>query len=141
MKYLRYGTTQYEQLGPFVDAVTGTSMTTNALSTAADVAMIFKTGTTAGTTMQALTAWSSIAAGYMLYPFTTAETDTVGPLTVNLIDESLFLPVRHEYHVISQELYDGMFSSGSSAIIPVNVAQINQAETTGTGVSTDKWRG
>jgi hypothetical protein len=58
-----------------------------------------------------------------------------------MIDEDLFLPVHHEFSVVSQEFYDGLFSSGSSALVPVNTAQINAAETTGTGVSTDKWRG
>jgi hypothetical protein len=141
MKYLRYGTTTYVKLGPFVDQATGTSMTTNALSTAADSAFLYKHGSTVATTMQALTAWSSVEAGYMLYPVTTGETDTVGPLEIDMIDEDLFLPVHHEYSVISQELFDGMFSSGSTTVIPVNVTQANGSTVQGSGVSTDKWRG
>ena len=142
MQYLRFGTTTYKPLGPFLDSVSGTSLVSSATSSLADDAMIVKHNSTAGTTMQTLTAWSSVVGAYELYPFTTGETDTVGPLTVIINDADLILPLRNEFYVLSQPLYDGMFgSSGSTVLAPVNTAQINAAETTGIGVSTDKWRG
>jgi len=142
MQYLRFGTTTYKPLGPFLDSVSGTSLVSSATSSLADDAMIVKHNSTAGTTMQTLTAWSSVVGAYELYPFTTGETDTVGPLTVIINDADLILPLRNEFYVLSQPVYDGMFgSSGSTVLAPVNTAQINAAETTGIGVSTDKWRG
>jgi hypothetical protein len=117
-------------------------MSTVATSTAADTALLVKHGSTAGTTMQSLTAWSSIALGYMGYPFTTAETDTVGPMKMILVDEDVYLVVEKNYHVLSQPVYDGMFgSSSSTSLPPVNTDQINGYATTGTGQSGDKWRG
>jgi len=142
MQYLRFGTTTYKPLGPFLDSASGTSLVSSATSSLADDAVIVKHDSTAGTTMQTLTAWSSVVGAYELYPFTTGETDTVGPLTVIINDADLILPLRNEFFVLSQPVYDGMFgSSGSTVLAPVNTAQINKAETTGIGVSTDKWRG
>lgn len=142
MQYLRFGTTTHKPIGPFLDFASGTSLVSSATSSLADDAFILKHNTTVGTTMQTLTPWSSVVGAYELYPFTTGETDTVGPLTVVINDADLVLPLRVEFFVLSQPVYDGMFgSSGSTVLAPVNTAQINAAETTGIGVSTDKWRG
>jgi len=142
MQYLRFGTTTYKPLGPFLDSASGTSFISSATSSLADDASLVKHDSTVGTTMQTLTAWSSVISGYELYPFTTGETDTVGPLLVIINDADFFLPVRNEFFVLSRPVFDGMFgSSGSTVLAPVNTAQINQALTTGIGVSTDKWRG
>ena len=142
IEYLRYGTTTYKPVGPFVEAASGTSMSTVATSTAADTALLVKHDSTAGTTMQSLTAWSSIALGYMLYPFTTGETDTVGPMKMILVDEDAYLPVEKNYYVLPQNSYDSLFgSSGSTERLHVDVKEINSTAVKGDGTASNKWAG
>jgi len=113
--HLRQSTQRVVRIGPAVAVGDGfTPVTSLALAGAEDEAELLKnTGgivDIAGRTFAAITT----ADGYYDLTLTTADTDTVGPLTVLIHDDSLILPLSHRYEVIEESIYDALYAASAA---------------------------
>ena len=109
--HLRQSTERIVRIGPVVAVGDGfTPVTTLDVSTADEAELLKDTGgivDISGATFAAITT----ADGYYDLTLTTSLTDTVGPLTVLINDDSLCLPVRHTYEVIEEAIYDAIYGT------------------------------
>ena len=113
MQELRQSTAINVKIGPAVNS-TGVTPVTNLTVTGADEAEILKNGTTAtlaiGGTLSAITN----ADGWYNMSLTTGDTNTIGPLTVAINDDSLILPIFRDYMVLEQGFFDTKYNSTGS---------------------------
>lgn len=63
-------------------------------------------------------------AGYYNCELDATDTDTVGTLVLAVEKSANALPVRHEFQVIEEAIYDGLFASGA-ARVPADVTAIS----------------
>ena len=102
-------------------------ITSLSLSSADEAEIIKNNGATAlvvtsisGNTMVAITG----ADGYYTLDITTGNTDTEGPLTILVNDDSLILPIRQDYMVVSANVYDSMFAAAGTDVLDVSLTEI-----------------
>ncbi len=112
--HLRQSTERIVRIGPVVAVGDGfVPVTTLDVSTADEAELLKDTGGVvdiSGATFAAITT----ADGYYNLTLTTSFTDTVGPLTVLIHDDSLCLPVRHNFEVIEENVYDAIYASSAA---------------------------
>lgn len=101
---LRQSTAVDVLIGPFVDATNGYDAETG-ISPAVKLS---KNGQALGAKNDATTPVHD-ADGYYNCEFDTTDTGTVGTLVLSVIGNSTSLPVRHEYQVVEQAVYDAMY--------------------------------
>jgi len=124
MQYLKADTSVKVVIGPVVAVGDGfTPVTTLSLSTA-DEAEIMKHDAAAvtsisGNTFAAITAMD----GYYNLTITAAQLDTEGMLTVGINDDSLCLPVRHDFMVVNANVYDSLFAAATTDYLQVDAIQ------------------
>jgi hypothetical protein len=129
MMFIRQGATHKVVLGPAVAVGDGfTPVTTLALSSADEAeAILHDNGTVvdlSGYTWAAITT----ADGYYHLTLQSGISNTVGHLTIVVNDDSLCLPLRQDFTVLEEAVYDAMFAGsalGYVANAPVNVAQVS----------------
>src|SRR3990167_8118024 len=99
---LRANTQVVVTIGPFVDVGDAFTPETGITLGAADEAEIIKHNTTSVTDISGYT-WAAItgADGYFALTIATGGVDTPGPLVVVVQDDSVCLPVRNEFDVLS----------------------------------------
>ena len=100
---------------------------TLATSTADEAELIKYGGATPLTvTSIAASAMTAItgADGYYTLDISTSNTDTEGFLTVLFNDDSLCLPVRHDFQVVNANVYDSMFAAAATDYLDVNTIQV-----------------
>lgn len=125
MQLLKADTSTKVVIGPVVSVSDGyTPVTTLSLSTA-DEAELLKHDAAAvtdisGNTFAALTG----ADGYYNLTITAAQTDTEGRLTVLVNDDSLCLPVRHDFMVVNANVYDSLYAAATTDYLQVDVTQV-----------------
>jgi len=127
MLYIRQGATHKVVIGPVVAVANGyVPVTTLSLATADEAeAILHDNGTVvdiSGYTFAAITS----ADGYYHLTLQSGISNTVGHLTIVINDDSLCLPVKAEFTVVEEAVYDAFFASsalGYVANAPVNVAQ------------------
>lgn len=125
MQYLKADTSVKVVIGPVVAVGDGfTPVTTLALTTA-DEAEIMKhdaaaVTSIAGNTFAAITG----ADGYYNLTLAAAQLDTEGMLTVLINDDSLCLPVRHDYMVVNANVFDSLFAAASTDFLQVDAVQL-----------------
>lgn len=126
MYHLRADTSANLPIGPVVAVGDGfTPVTTLDLGTADEKGLIKSGATTrVDTSADTLTAISS-ADGYYYFVATISHTDTEGPLTFFAGDDSLCLPVRHDFHVLNQNVYDALYAASGTDLLDVNVEEVN----------------
>ena len=126
MQFLRADTSANLHVGPVVSVSDGvTPVTTLSLATADEKGLIKNGATTrVDTSADTLTAIAS-ADGYYYFVATTSHTDTEGPLTLFIGDDSLCLPVRHDWMVVNANVYDSLFAASGTDLLDVNVEEIN----------------
>lgn len=113
-------------IGPVVAVGDGfTPVTTLALSTA-DEAELMKHDAAAvtdisGNTFAAITSMD----GYYNLTLTAAQLDTEGMLTVGINDDSLCLPVRAQFMVVSANVYDSLYAASGTDVLDVNTTQLS----------------
>src|SRR3990167_3434781 len=123
MFFIRQGATHKIVVGPVVAVANGyVPVTTLALTTADEAEVILHDNGTV-VDISAYT-WAAIttADGYYHLTLQSGISGTVGHMTVVVNDDSLCLPVKAEFTVIEEALYDGIFAA-SAAVIPANVTQ------------------
>jgi len=136
MTVLRQSTQIIVTIGPAVAVGDGfTPVTTLDLSTA-DEAELLKANTTTTTSIAAAT-FAAITGcdGWYGLTLTTSLTDTVGPLTVMVNDDSLILPIFARFQVIEEAAYDAIYAAAAPGpATPTNITA--GTITTATNVTT-----
>lgn len=133
---LRQSTQIVVHIGPFVDVTDGFTPEVLVALTTADEAEIMKGGATTVTDISAAT-WAAItgADGWYNLTLTTSHTDTVGPLTVIVNDDSVCLPVFARFQVIEEAAYDALYAAAAPGpATPTNITA--GTITTATNVTT-----
>jgi len=143
MIYLKADTAVQVLVGPAVAVGDGFTPVTNLVGASADEYEIIKyngnTALTAGAVTNALAAITG-ADGYYTLSITATETNTEGPLWLVINDDSLILPIRHEFMVVNANVYDSLFAVAGTDLLEVDTQQINATTVLGVGTAGDKWR-
>jgi hypothetical protein len=119
MQELRANTAVKVVCGPFVAVGDGfTPQTSVVLSATADEAQLIKHENATDVDISGNT-WAAIdatnARGYYHLTLTASNLDTNGMLSVVFADDSVFLPVRHDYMVIPEAAYDAKYKNSRIA--------------------------
>lgn len=112
-------------IGPAVAVGDGFTPVTGLTVASADEAEIIKHGATTGTGLAGTLAAISGADGYYALDLSTGETDTEGRLVIVFNDDSLILPIRHEFIVYSANVYDSLFGAAGVDVLDVSTTQFN----------------
>lgn len=123
MQFLKQSTAVKVTIGPVVDVTDGYTAETGLDLSTSDSAEVIKhnTATTtdiSGATLTAITG----ADGLYALDLTTSYTDTLGLLSVYVEDVSLCRPVRQDFMVVPENVYDSLFSTDK---LQVDVTQFN----------------
>jgi hypothetical protein len=127
------------RIGPFVDVGDGftpeTAVTLTGGGDPADEAELMKAGGGASVDISART-WTGVSGcdGWYDLTLTTADTGTVGDLTVVVQNDSLHLPVHARFQVIEEAIYDSLYGA-SAAGFDAN-QRVDVGEWLGTAVTT-----
>jgi len=100
-------------IGPFVDKTDGLTPEVDIDFTAADECHIMKANGAAAVSIKAAT-WADYpdVNGFYKLTLTTSHTDTLGPLTIAVHDDSVCLPVMARFSVIDPNVWDQKYSTG-----------------------------
>ena len=110
MQYLRADTITEVTVGPAVAVANGYVPVTNLVGSTADEFEIIKHGATTTTTIAGTLAAITGADGYYALDLSATDTNTEGRLTLLINDDSLILPIRHEFMVVNANVYDSLFA-------------------------------
>ena len=128
MIYLKADTAVEVLIGPAVAVGDGFTPVTTLVLTSADEAELIKyngaTTLTGAAITNVLAALTSAVDGYYSLEFTTGETDTEGPLWIVIQDDSLILPIKHEFMVVNANVYDSMFAAAGTDKLQTDVTEI-----------------
>lgn len=115
--FIRQGSTHKVLIGPVVAVSDGfTPITTLALTTADEAeALVHDSATVVDISGYTFTAVAS-ADGYYVLTLQSAISNTVGHLTILINDDSLCLPVKAEFTVIEEAVYDAYYASGATGV-------------------------
>jgi hypothetical protein len=113
--FLKQSTAVDVLLGPFLDEDDGKTAEAGLTISQADV-KLSKNGQSLAQKNDANACAADGTDGYYNCPLNTTDTNTVGQLTV-IVHESGALPVRLDYHVVEEAVYDAMY--GGSAAGPL----------------------
>lgn len=128
-------------IGPFVDAEDGNTAETGLTIDATDVRLSANGGNivaknSGGCTHDEL--------GYYTCTFNATDTATVGRLQV-MVHTAGALPVYHEFAVLEESIYDALYASSATGLLPANVTQIGGASVSTSsaqlGVNVVNWGG
>ena len=143
MVYLKADTAVEVLVGPAVAVGDGFTPVTNLVGASADEYELIKyNGATALTASAVTNALAAItgADGYYTLELSISETNTEGPLWLVINDDSLILPIRHEFMVVNANVYDSLFAASGTDLLEVDVQEINATTVIGVGTAGDKWR-
>jgi hypothetical protein len=118
-KLLKQSTATTILLGPFVDSTDGNTAETALTITQSDV-LVWKEGGTSLNAKNDATAATHRSIGYYTVPLDATDTNTLGQLIV-AVHESGALPVRHDFLVVKDHVYDTFTGSD---FLQVDVKQI-----------------
>ena len=127
MQYLRADTNTEVLIGVVVAVGDGFTPVTTLDPSTADEAELIKYGgstplTTTSISASTMTAITG-ADGYYTLDLSTGNTDTEGFLTVLFNDDSLCLPVRHDFQVLNANVYDSLFAAAATDYLDTNIVQ------------------
>jgi len=139
---LRQSTAVDVLIGPFVDDSDGKTAETALTLAQADI-LLSKNGQGLGQKNDDTSAQSDLL-GYYNCELNETDTNTVGSLVL-VVHESGALPVRHEFQVIEEAVYDALYESSATGLLPTNVTKIAgatvDAATAQLGVNVVNWKG
>lgn len=117
-------------VGPFVDVTDGFTPETGVLLSTADEAELLKHGSTTVVDISGAT-WAAITTmdGHYGLTLTTSLTDTEGQLNVVVQDDSVCLPVKAVFRVLSEAAYDSMYAAKDAGFMDVNIKTVGRADT------------
>lgn len=120
--FLRQSTASQEVLlGPFLDNTDGKTAETGLTIANTDI-KVWKSG---GTTESSKNSGGAthIASGRYYAVLDATDTDTVGPLEIN-VHVSGALPVRRQFYVLEEAVYDALFAASSAGYSTLTQAQV-----------------
>ena len=120
--FLRQSTASQEVLlGPFLDDTDGKTAETGLTIANTDI-KVWKSG---GTTESSKNSGGAthIASGRYYAVLDATDTDTVGPLEIN-VHVSGALPVRRQFYVLEEAVYDALFAASSAGYSTLTQAQV-----------------
>lgn len=123
MQYLKADTITEVVVGPAVAVGDGFTPVTSLVGSSADEFEIIKHGATTTTTIAGTLAAITGADGYYALDFSATDTNTEGRLTLLINDDSLILPIRHEFMVVNANVFDSLFAAAATDVLDVNVTQ------------------
>ncbi|MFC1676914.1 hypothetical protein ACFL3G_07625 [Planctomycetota bacterium] len=114
MQELRQSTEIKVRVGPFLDRDDGITPETGVTLGGADEAELLKHNGVATVSISGNT-WAAISScdGYYDLTLSTTDTNTLGQLSVIVQDDSVCLPVRNDFMVITAEAWDSKYSSNT----------------------------
>ncbi len=124
MQYLRADTITEVTIGPALAVGDGFVPVTNLVGSAADEFEIIKHGATTTTTIAGTLAAITGADGYYALDLSATDTDTEGRLTLLINDDSLILPIRHEFMVVNANVFDSLFAASGVDTLDVAVTSM-----------------
>ena len=131
MQYLKADTITEVTIGPAVAVGDGFTPVTGLVGSSADEFEIIKHGATSTTTIAGTLAAITGADGYYALDLSATDTNTEGRLTLLINDDTLILPIRHEFMVVNANVFDSLF-----AVAGTDLLQTDQTEIVGTTVPT-----
>lgn len=130
MNFLKQSTAVDVLVGPFVDITDGstaeTAETPSVKLSKNGQTLAAKSGSTP----------THDADGYYNCELGTADTDTVGTLVLTVAASATALPVRHEFQVVSANVYDSLYASSGTDILQVETT--TNSDKTGYSISGTK---
>jgi len=132
MLYLKADTVTEVTIGPVVAVGDGFTPVTTMTIAGADEAEIIKHGATTTTAITGTVAAITGADGYYSLDLVAGDVDTEGRLVILINDDSLMLPVRHEFMVVNANVYDSLFAAAATDYLQTDLIQINGAAQTAT---------
>lgn len=117
MFFLRQGATHKVPIGPAVAVGDGfTPVTTLALTTADEAEALVHDSSTVVDISAYTFAAVTTADGYYVLTLQSGISGTVGHMTVIVNDDSLILPIRAEFTVLEEAVYDAMFAASATGV-------------------------
>jgi hypothetical protein len=136
---LRQSTSIDVRIGPFVDVGDGFTPETAIGNTptnltGVDEAELLKADGAATVDITSNT-WAAVSGcdGWYDLTLTTSDTNTVGELLVVIQDDSVCLPVYQRFQVVEEAIYDALFASSATGLLPANVTQFGGSAGTFSG--------
>lgn len=135
--YLRQSTASQEVLlGPFVDSTDGVTAETGLTIANTDI-KLWKGGTTTEANKNS-GGGTHIASGRYSAVLDATDTDTVGMLEVNIAVAGA-LPVRRQFYVLEEAVYDALFAGSSAGYqVPIWASAGSTVNLSGTTISTSQ---
>lgn len=124
MLYLRADTITEVTVGPAVAVGDGFTPVTNLVGSSADEFELIKHGATTTTTIAGTLAAITGADGYYALDLSATDTNTEGRLVLLINDDSLILPIRHEFMVVNTNVYDSLFAAATTDYLQVDTIQL-----------------
>lgn len=136
MQELRANTQVIVAIGPFVDVGDAFTPETGITLGAADEAELLKHGSTTTVDIAGNT-WAAITGvdGHYGLTLSTTDTNTEGMLTVVVQDDSVCLPVKHQFMVLAEAAWDSKYVAKDDGFMDVNIKTIGRADTQETEAS------
>lgn len=106
---LRQSTAVDVLIGPFVDATDGYTAETGV----SPAVKLSKNGQTLAAKTDVTTPVHD-ADGYYNCEFDATDTNTVGTMVLSVVGSAVSLPVRHEYQVVEEAVYDAMYAASAA---------------------------
>lgn len=124
MQYLRADTITEVTIGPAVAVGDGFTPVTSLVGSTADEFEIIKHGATTTTTIAGTLAAITGADGYYALDLSATDANTEGRLTLLINDDSLILPIRHEFMVVAANVFDSLFAVAGTDLLQVDLIEI-----------------
>lgn len=130
MQFLKADTATAVLVGPAVAVGDGFTPVASLVGASADEYELIKynggSAITAAAPTNALSAISG-ADGYYSLILAVGDLDTEGPLSLVINDDSLILPIRHDFMVVNANVYDSLFAAASTDFLQVDTTQLGGA--------------
>src|SRR3990172_8279478 len=123
MQYLKADTVTEVLIGTVVAVGDGfTPVTSLTIAGSSDLEII-KHGATTVTAITGTLAAITSADGYYALDLVTGDVDTEGRLTILINDDSLCLPVRNDFMVVSANVFDSLFAAATTDYLQTDTIQ------------------
>src|SRR3990172_1607734 len=110
-------------IGPAVAVADGFTPVTSLTIAGADEAEIIKHGATTTTAITGTLAAITGADGYYALDLVAGDVDTGGRLVILINDDSLILPIRHEFVVLNANVFDSLYGAAALDQLQVDTTQ------------------
>lgn len=127
MLFLKEDTEVSIRCGPFVSPTDGYTAVTNAAPT------IYLSKNHGAFAARGGTTWTHDRDGWYTCQLTTTDTSTPGPLVLEVVGASTYLPVFMEFMVVHANVFDSLFAAAATDLLDVNVAQFGGTNGTFSG--------